>query len=326
MQDHAVHGQSPAIVDAWADYWRDAGVGHALVGGAASAAMAAFWRNAVAPLSDRTGPLRLIELAAGAAPVLQQVAPILAARGPLHLVSLDQAPEAAAAARQFLPEIEAVTGSVDAPPFPDAHFDAVFSQFGVEYAGASAFARGAALVAPGGVFAALIHRADGPIASACAAQAAIIHAVFDAGFFSALRESLAASYARPLADVHYDQDLEAAYRATAARAGAAIQAAPPSTARELVRQYCIDATNLATRRFAYLPDDGLGWLDAAKGRLEAYALRMRSMTAAALTAADIAGIAAGLAARGFTDIVTGEIAAAPGEPAVAHTLSARAAR
>lgn len=145
---------------AWDRYW-SAGQAQPKAGGclpnmppALAATLRDGWRSFAATLPRRG---RLLDLGTGDGAVL---AMIRSARADLKLIGVDRATLPRGADGIDL------RGSVamEALPFDDAHFDAVTSQFGIEYAEPEAAAAEAARVlGRGGAIQFVVHHADGAI-------------------------------------------------------------------------------------------------------------------------------------------------------------------
>lgn len=146
--------------DAWTAYWRG-GAREGRSGCVPNAAgplrdaQARFWRNFAASLPRRA---HVLDLATGDGAVLAMLAQ---ARPDLRFTGVDSAAALPAAQR----DIELRPGiAMEALPFAGDGFDAVTSQFGVEYGHAPAVAGEVARVLrQGGRFAFLCHHAAGPL-------------------------------------------------------------------------------------------------------------------------------------------------------------------
>ncbi|MEQ1931845.1 MAG: hypothetical protein ABL957_15120, partial [Parvularculaceae bacterium] len=115
---------------------------------------------------------------------------------------------------------------------------------------------------------------------------------------------------------------EAAFERALADARARLAAAPHSSARDLLVRYAADIERLAARRFAFAPDEALGWLAAIETRLKAYATRMSAMVAAARSSGDMDEIAARLAEAGLSGIDIAAVSFRSDGPQGAWRLSA----
>lgn len=148
--------------DAWASYWqggaRDGRRGCVPnAAGPLHGAQAHFWRDFAASLPARA---RVLDLATGDGAVLRMLG---GGRSDLRLLGVDSAAVLPPAPRGT--ELRAGV-AMEALPFADGGFDAVTSQFGVEYGDVPAVAREIARVLrSGGRLAFLCHHAGGPLVS-----------------------------------------------------------------------------------------------------------------------------------------------------------------
>jgi SAM-dependent methyltransferase len=152
--------------EAWSRYWAS-GALHSCAGsfdGNYAGAIGHFWQRVFAGLDGR--PARVLDLCCGNAPLSRLLveSPVFGSGG-VEIDAVDAArvdprwPDAMpAGARERL----RVHGGIDATalPFADAGFDLCMSQYGIEYAGPAAFDEVARVLAPGGIFAGVLHHAQ----------------------------------------------------------------------------------------------------------------------------------------------------------------------
>lgn len=308
----------------WEEFWRDAGGDGAVMGGEAQRpALDAYWRGVLGRAAF--GPAsRALDIASGAAPIARVAAEVLPPARRPKFWCVDYAPSALAAARRLLgPDAALVACDARALPFRPQSFAAVVSQFGLEYAGKEAFGAAAEMVAPNGVFAALVHCRGGVIDAECAENVRIIDAAGISTVIAAARAALSASYAAPGTPNALSIEERAGAAFDAARA--ALGASGASTGRTLVARYAGDLTTLLARRRAYAPEDALAWIDGVEARLGAYAARMKAMVAAARTGDEMRAIASRLANAGLADVAFQPLTFKEGEPPGAFRLEARRA-
>ncbi len=151
--------------DNWTTYW-STGALHSCAGsfeGNYAGGIGAFWRKVFDGLPPEA---RVLDLCCGNGPLSKMLLEQTAAD---HAFSVD-AVDLARVAMPWLSELTdrqrsqlRVHPGVDVAslPFPDEHFSLCISQYGIEYAGAPAFAEAARVLRPGGKFAAVIHHVDG---------------------------------------------------------------------------------------------------------------------------------------------------------------------
>jgi len=272
---------------AWSAYWAGAHATACLPGAPpdVEALLADGWRRFASSLPQGA---RLLDLATGAGAVL---AVIGQARRDLLLRGVDSA---AVPAGQ--PEL---TGGVDiaALPFADAAFDAVTSQFGVEYAGPAALAEAARVLAPGGRLRFVVHHAASRAVAHNRARHDAIAALADAGLFRLARQAVVRA-----------EDPALARAVAAARARHAAQ----SVTAEL-------PAALAQALAGPAPLAAIAALETKAGHERA---RLAAMQAAARDEAGIAAMAAALGAAGLADVTR---AAVPARAPIAWVLTAAAA-
>lgn len=194
------------------------------------------------------------------------------------------------------------------PPFQEGAFDVVTSQFGVEYAGVEAITETAHLVAPGGIFAAVLHLRDGGIFRECTINLEAIDGFRDCGLLRCFEEV----YRTALA-VHQRRAEKADYERADRRFAEAVKAAEDILRRRgrgvatgtLYRIYC-DIGHMYQRLGAYEPQELFEWIDVTARELDAYSGRMSSMLGAALDArqmkrvlADLEKLGLGVRVRGI---------------------------
>ncbi len=190
----------------WSRYWARETSGACLPGAppAVQNALIGVWR---ALAGELPGAARVLDVAAGGGAVLK----LLLQRTGVIGTGIDYADVGPAAAAL------GVRGGIDAHalPFGDGGFDAVVSQFGLEYCGAAAWAEAVRVLAPGGRLLLLCHHRDSGAVLHNGRRLAAMRAMADAGLF-ALSDGLAAGRGE-------DPALAAAVRAAmAAHAGQSV--------------------------------------------------------------------------------------------------------
>lgn len=268
---------------AWADYWQGArsdtrAMGHASL----SEELDRFWAERISALLQESVPARVGDLACGAAPVLArfcECAEAVGWRG--ELAAIDISSEALALAREAMAprRVELICAPADDTGLDAGSFDLLFSQFGLEYAGPSAFDEVARLLAPGGRFLSVVHAKEGGIFAESAANLAVLDALDEIAILDDIKDLLASteeagSAARSRAERRLSEKVE--------RFGRFLQTQSPGAAREFARRLVNDAVTLYNRREAYVPKDRDHWLAHQAGAIAAYRGRMTSMMRAAL--------------------------------------------
>lgn len=171
--------------DAWSRYWARETSGACLPGAppAIQAILRETWTGVARALADGD---RVLDICAGAGAALRV---LRANRDRLNLTGVDQAnvgPDAASFG---------IRGGIDAHalPFDAAGFDAVISQFGLEYCGHPAWAEAVRVLKPGGMIRLICHHADSPAVQHNGRRLVAMRAMADAGLF-ALAEAVASGH------------------------------------------------------------------------------------------------------------------------------------
>lgn len=305
----------------WQELWSDPQNDGEIMGGAAARpALEAIWRSFLEIAALSSGDL-VLDVAAGAAPIAR-IADTLPANARPAFVCIDYAPAALNSARRTLgARVVCCVGDAKRLPFAAGSFAAVVSQFGLEYAGREAFPAAAAQLRPGASLCAIVHAAGGAIAIESVASEKAVCTALDEGLIRRTRETLNASY--EAAGAYLNKKKETAFRRALDEVRSLAGASPPSAGRNVVMRYRDDIERLAARRFAFAPDDALGWLKAVEGRLKSYAARMKAMQAAAQSQEDMAAVASIFAASGLVDIAVEAVQFRAGDAQGAWRLSAR---
>ena len=166
-------------IAAWSDYWSDSAGAGCLSGAppALLAELASTWRSLALTLAPGAS---VLDVAAGDGAVIRAMR---AVRPDLKLMGIDSAVVGPAAAAI------GVRGGVhaDALPFEDGRFDAVLSQFGIEYCPAAAIAEAVRVAAPGATILLICHHADSVAVLHNARRAAAMVAMVEAGLLSLAR-------------------------------------------------------------------------------------------------------------------------------------------
>lgn len=307
---------------AWQEFWAGGDGGEA-VGGVHRHKLAARWTDFFADaVSVGRSPL-VIDVAAGRGVALKAAMTALGGAG--TFLALDYSPAAAASAQRGLSPAMAAAADAGALPLGDQSADIVISQFGIEYAGLSAFGEAARVVAPRGRFCSISHYRGGAIDAECAENERLMSAAAGAALFEAARNALRESFRRRDRGERNaaDNALEGAFSTAIGAAAASVRAAPPSAAKATLERFLPDLARLSARRLAYEAQDAFGWLDGMEASLGAYLKRMQSMRAAALDTAALTRIAAAFADRGLVDFRAVPLNLAENHPPAAWVIEAR---
>jgi len=263
----------------WSDYWQqDSADGEVFVTaqGERHPALSEFWQPQFEALEDGA---RIIDLASGAGSVFAH----LPERHAFSLSAADISAVALQALRGRFPETNTLVCSADEVPLDNESFDLVVTQFGVEYAGVSAFAEAARLVAPGGKFVGLCHIQDGYIDSANQKQLAEAKVLTRHGFIDRATDLITAAFSGDQAALKQAQD-EFALAATPVGEGM-------RRCRQGIHTYLFQGfRQLYERRQQYDLTDITGWLEAMRTELEVNLDRLGRMCEAALSEAEVRDI------------------------------------
>jgi ubiquinone/menaquinone biosynthesis C-methylase UbiE len=236
---------------------------------------------------------RLLDLATGGGDVVRWA---IAVGRDFNITGVDLADLSAVSAALQIPGIGFI-GNTDLSnlPFPDATFDGVTSQFGIEYADvAAATCEAIRVLAPGGRGRFVLHRADSAITQGVAASLAAERAVF--------ADSSAFQSGRAVFELHR----RCAPRAAMAEAEAEFLAATVALQSRLrnerefgaARNIVAFLTRLANAPGLHAPADALRRIDIAEGQIRARTLRKQAQIDAALNRQGVDKVAESLADAG----------------------------
>ena len=243
--------------------------------------LSAWWReefNAIA----RGGPLSGADLCCGAGVLSKWATDFLNERGRSFekLYCVDASASAARAAAN-LSNGEALIADLAALPLEDGSIDLAFSQFGVEYAGAKGLLEAARIIAPGGAFVAVVHKAGGGLARECRNNLALFDDLAETGVFENAAEFFRKSYgAANAADPR-------AVKASLAACEKVISRQSETIAMNFARQSLGDLVVMLNRRRAYAEKDVIAWLGNITGELTRSRRRYEAMLDAAQSEDDI---------------------------------------
>lgn len=187
------------------------------------------------------------------------------------------------------PGVEGVACDAADMPWPDARFDFVVSQFGIEYAGDAAFGEAARLIANGGTFAALTHLAGSAIHAECSDNFDVAQALRQSQLMPLARHAFEAGFALIAGRITDAQFQEADKQLAPAVevAKGILREKGPQAAGGLLASLYKDIGYMYTRMQNYVPDDVFEWFDGMSAELVSYEGRMASMTHHALDESQI---------------------------------------
>jgi len=294
--------------DEWSAYWVGAEGGQAAVAGDNKAAsLSGFWSKIFERSFAGRKTLSHIDMACGAGTVTQSAISVAdKLKTPqASFVCSDYSESAVHRAISTIND-ERVCGVVSdgsSPALKSDQFDVVTSQYGLEYAGKTAFEKACSLVAQDGYFAALVHIKDGPIARECKTNLSLLDDIIDQSFLPRMVKLMAT--ARKMDQGHTSEKqvkkLERSLFTDQAKMLQAIQAIPPNPASILAFRLLSDMGTLYQRRRNFADTDADGWLAHQKQELASYQLRMRSMVEAAMSEVDMNDIVAALDSKNASE-------------------------
>ena len=282
----------------WANYWsgREAGqTGEVLAGTGIENhdELSAFWKAIF--VEPQTG--LVLDLACGAGSAIKHAT----ANDSNLLIGLDISSDAILAAQAKVPGLTGLIAAADSIPLADGSASRVISQFGFEYSNRQKAAEEISRVlAPAGLFTAIVHLKGGAIAEECEGHLAKADLISSSGYFSSVRELFAAAFdfdAAPTPDLK-----QRVVGAGATFSKAQAELAPIIKEGGIAGRLHTGARQLFDRRRAYLHSDITTWLDQMAHEIDAYAGRMRGMLAAAIDEAEAKSIVSTIAAGGENDV------------------------
>lgn len=259
----------------WETYWRGRASGgngdiSSQPGIESDEDIARHWNDELSKVSKSA---RMLDLACGAGSVIRHAH----AEGHTALTGVDISADAIGFVERSYPGVTGVVSHLQALPLGDEQYDLVVSQFGFEYAGALDLAPVIAeLLAPGGLFSALVHMREGAIARECEGALKETEMFEATGFTTAARRLFEAmgrdesSEAVDIARVQLEEPQKALMEL--AKQG-----------HKLAQHTLQGAAQLFQRRQNYALQDILQWFDGLDAENAAHQDRMKGMLDASLT-------------------------------------------
>lgn len=297
---------------AWDRYWHADRVASCMDGAGSSnydARIAEAWAEHFAVLPRRT---RILDLCTGngaiavmameASPGFEVTGVDLASIEPAAFVSsnLDQLRRI-----RFVPNMPA-----EALSLPAGGFDAVVSQYGIEYSDMDrSLPEAVRMLAPGGRLRFAMHAAEGAVAADTRRSIGEAEFLLDEIDLTGRAERCLAAPS-PETEAGFQEGLKAAEN----RIPDAVDVAMLSTVHRLLKQnyderHSVDRETL------------IGWARALHDDIAAHRERQRALLGSALSSDELAGLTERLESLGLTDVTTGE--QRDGSNLIAHTIAAR---
>ena len=277
---------SSTDTQAWQDYWerpRRAGIVPEI--GARDPALHDFWLAffTSCALADE-GHTRILDLGCGHGAVTARAESV--ARNNLRhfrITCLDVSDAAINLVKAQHPDVVAVCASADDIPLPDAFFDHVVSQFGIEYAPLEAADEVTRVLRPGGAIALLMHLKNGAIWDECRDNRDALDGVRNSGllpaFIRLIGEALALRQGRGTREAfeQADRDLAPCVKAMED----VLQEHGKEIGGGLVFRIYADIAHMYRKMNAFEPAEVIAWADKVQTAMAAWRERMQSMLDAA---------------------------------------------
>lgn len=293
--------ENTETAQSWDTYWQGTGDVAAFgAGGVAHPAIAAFWREYFTALSGEQRPIHLLDVATGNGALLELAASILDAEATtMSCVDISQA--AIDNVAQRYPNITGHVADAVSLPMDSEQYDAVISQFGVEYAGLDAVAEAGRMVAPGGQLVLMLHIVDGIVHRECQASLAAIERLQAANFIPLAMDFFKQGFAAVQgADRRAYDDAGTQLSPAVQEAEAIMQEFGEGVAGNTIASLYADVGRIHSKLPQYDANDVQTWLETHQRELIAYAERMTSMAKAAISAEQFQAVAEQLRSNGFT--------------------------
>jgi SAM-dependent methyltransferase len=298
----------------WAEFWQGEADEASVASRRASAAFASLWREWCTELFEQQSDPVVLDAACGAGSVSREVMAASQHANPV-IVSVDIA-SSALKKLEGAPVLR-VTADAAALPFAVGSFDAIASQYGVEYAGQGALETLPTFLAPHGRIRVLAHIAEGAVAQECSDNLTVLNVLREHELIQRVSELFQA-----LKGLRPDLgSCEAAFRLVAQTCGREVQAraCPASTYAQRLFQDC---STVLQRNQAYDPSDMHVWFEGQAQSIDAYAARMSAMLSAALDRSQIEMVLRVWARHGMADCTFQPVYAAADDTPAAWRLDA----
>jgi len=291
----------------WDAYWRNASKASMhKVGGPKDEMLERFWFRFLRQYfaENFQAGARLLDLACGYGAVTNHTltsAGNLKQDANLQLYAIDTSLAALREVRKRFTGLNCIAASAASLPFPDASFDLVTSQFGLEYAGHDALQKAARVVLPGGWLAVVLHKRDGGIYRECAGNLAALEAVRQSNILQCFADIF-----RTAQDVQQGQADKADFRKADEKFSRSVAATEDifrqfgkEVADGMVFRLYNDIAHMYRRFNVYDPREVFNWIDIMINEVDTFAGRMASMLKAALDEVDLQQLVAVLKDSGF---------------------------
>jgi SAM-dependent methyltransferase len=220
------------------------------------------------------------------------------------MTCVDISPAAIAAVLKRHPEVEGCVADAASLPFQNASFDLVTSQFGLEYAGLSAFGEALRVTAVGGTLACVAHLSGGGIDRVYRRNVMAIRKFRESGFVRRAADLFRHGFAAVRgADREPYENAGRRMAPAVAAVESLLGEFGVTIADGTIGRIYEDVARIHERLPAHDPDEVMAWIDCLEPELAAYADRIRSVLDAALTQADIDALGTQILEAGFDEPV-----------------------
>lgn len=273
--------------ESWNDYWQSGTNNPAhVMADQQRQLLESFWKQQFDSALKNKPIKRFLDIGCGNGTVTKQFYDFNLQNKELNqqIYSLDYSRSAIKHLTKKLPLVKGISADAKALPFASNQFDAVVSQFGIEYAGLKAFEEAYRVTAGGGLFAAIVHQHSGEIAKECKNN-------FDA--LQELQDSELLLNAHTAFDAAYQIKYFSASKEIFEKADRALAVSVNKVKAILNKKSCRAADNSILKVYrdiatmyqqleSYFPNDVNQWFERTNQELSAYKGRMRSMTKSAI--------------------------------------------
>jgi len=275
---------------AWDRFWSDDNAPSQAATIAGENRLNPLWKQAFTPVFQAATALDLIDLATGSGSVVETALDLSKETNCcINATCLDYSSSAIRAVRDRLPEVTGMVADCATLPVPDAAFDMVVSQYGIEYAPPAAFSEAARITRPGGKLLFVCHYKGGAIDRECSANTDTLAQTLSLGLLEDTAAAFQAADAQrrgtmPTVDVKALQQRIAASSAALRQIAVGAQGIP---AGDLIGRIYHDLDRLFRNMAAYPAKDVTKWCEGMTGEIRSYRDRMQAMTEAALNEKDV---------------------------------------
>ncbi len=284
----------------WDAYWRGTKDGSSFSsGGVNHSLLIEFWQG-VFQEAPATSPLKIVDVASGNGAVVEIAVDILGAEKS-DVTCVDYSTSALQSLLEKFPNVLICEADAKNIPLEKHSFDLATSQYGVEYAGTTAFYEMAGLVKPGGKLAIAAHHANGGIFEECSDAAEAVKRMQAASFITLAGNLLEARFAVA------NGGNPANYQSAKTRMAPAVLEMKKimleygeHVAGNTIKRLYDDVANINRRITNYEQTEIISWLDQMDNEMESYIGRMESMCSAALTPEQFSEICYQLTELGFS--------------------------